>query len=207
MIGQIFEKLAKGQQLSAQERNDLVNWANRVNSAESFVSGTMTPGSENTTLESPIIRHPFWETSPLRVLHMYLSTDTSIPNNTWTPITFDFATGDTSIFNFKPGSLQKIVLHRLNICINGIVDWAVSTAFDRAVRIKIYDVNDVSLGTKELINGPASNSGGFGLKQNFHYIEDIKEFFPEVDYMVLEVFQNSGGALNIENIAASVSMA
>lgn len=204
MLSQIFEKLGSGEKLFQEELMELKQWGNRLEQAENTLMGMVQPGGQ-VKLNSPQISLPQWENSPSHSFHFYLTTtNTSITINTWTTITFESSSGSQEYFGFYNNDKSKIKLYKFSVRMSGIVNWATNTSGDRIVRVNVFDKDDASLGTKELSNIPTSNTAGFGLKQGFNYVEDVRALFPTAEYMTFQVYQNAVDPLDMEDFVGSV---
>lgn len=192
--------------LSRQERDDIVRQLNELGTREEKYKSWLQFAGPGARLSNPLVHDPNWRTSPLHVFTGLLPTDTSIPNNTYTFLTFDSGVGDVSVFDFYNGDKSKIRVDRaqINVHIDGGVNWdSNATGFREAV-LDVFNAADVSLASQILHKLPAApTNASIPISITFN----ILSFFPDAAYARLKVAQNSGGNLLMTNTILSFGVA
>jgi len=205
---ELLLKVARQETLTPLELEEFRQEAKSLNDVKTQVAawfkGTGTP-----TLYSPSIYNPDFRTSPLHTFMVSFTTDVAVTNNTWTPILFDSSRGATDVFDFYQNDLTKVRVDRsqFSFTVDGFVAWEPNTTGDRVIRLRFFNSSGTQLTSQEINNGPTSNSASFALKHSFSVTFDVKVDFPNIAYMIVEVYQNSGISLNLEGGLIGVKIA
>lgn len=125
----------------------------------------------------------------------------SVPNNTETPISYTRNTPSTSLTWDAGDALTtgKVSIHESDVSVKvigiiGMVEWANNGAGRRAVTTNLYDENDVFVAGVTLSSTPPTGVD----VDTLHYCGYVH--LPGTlgaAYLKMNVFQNSGGALNM----------
>lgn len=125
--------------------------------------------------------------------NVYNSANISIPNNSWTVLTFDSEQSDVSNMHSQVSNTNRITLPVAGFYLYGACVGFASNA--TGVRYSAIQVN----GSTILRNyGP-----NLGASYNVYQTLSSGYYFAANDYLTLLVYQNSGGALNSVATAGS----
>ena len=119
----------------------------------------------------------------------YNSAAISVPNNTLTDLTFNSEYWDTdTIHNTSSNTGRMTIVHGGTYMIVGQVEWAAAAGGRRQILIVLNGATTIAVAEND--NVPA---GAVNLQQTVATVYQLVAG----DYVTLRVFQNSGGALNV----------
>ena len=193
MIGNLLVKLSERRPLNPSEKEELRLWGNQSQLSNSYVAGLQNGG--NTYLTSPIIETPIWGGSPLGAYTFQVQTDTVIPNNTDTVVTFDTFLGYSNYFKVDPSDLSKIrvVKKGARFFVGGTCEWATNSTGIRNIKLFGFDNENNSIGFVGLNQVPATPVTAVTLLNAVFVVMEM----PELAYFKITVAQNSGADLTM----------
>lgn len=199
-IGDLLEKLAKGEKLSQSEIGDLRLFGNQTQNNNSFVTG-MQNGAVDINVKS-ITALKSAISNNLDSLSFNMQADLSVANNTATYLTFDEFYAKSNTFSI-PSTNDRLIPNALGrrFFLSGVSTWASNATGYRAIAIEGFDQNDVSLGSQPLHVMPSHASG-----DNTYPIAFLADFssLDVCAYYKIWVSQTSGGALTLKWVLLSV---
>lgn len=199
-IGDLLEKLAKGEKLSQDEVGDLRLFGNQAQNTNAFVAG-MQNGTVDINVKS-ITALKSSISNTLDSLTFNVQADATIANNTATYLTFDEFFAKSNTFSI-PDTNDRIVPNALGrrFFISGMATWAANATGYRAIAIEGFDVNDNSLGSAPLHVMPSHASG-----DNTYPISFLADFtsLDVCAYYKFWVSQTSGASLTLKWVLLSV---
>ena len=160
-----------------------------VPSLRTWVAGELA----TSTMLNSNIRNPgdFFLAPPW--VHLSDTADQSISNNTWTAATWNSAIVDNE--NMHPGSGGTVTVVRAGLyALHGISLFAANATGTRGLR---FTRNGSVLYSQSTYSSYGAGAAGQGSPETACNLSDPGTYCDTGDTLVMEVFQNSGGALNL----------
>ena len=194
MIGNSIARLARGEQLTLAEIEELRYELNAMQAVKNTVSSWI--GADG-SLSVPFLRaeQAEFQIMPLGLLYLGLQGAQSIPNDVATPVSFEVSRATSPYFNWESATPTRITWATPKcrpVLFLGMAEFAANSTGRRAVHINQYDASDTLLSGATLISIQPDTS-------LIATIPFASPFLMEAltSYIKATVQQTSGGALDL----------
>lgn len=199
--GQLLAKSLRGETLLESEIMQLERAMDNFDRSERYTLGLQN-GTEKLNVSEIQSKDAFFDKAPTHVFRVArINSAQSINNNTSTVVSFDYADDNNREFTRDGSKVYLLHPHRF-VAVMGIVSWANNANDSRYMELFWRNAAGGNEDTHVLMNLPPTAAGTGNFQASFCDVFDFKST-PNGKYFQFEVYQKTGGALNMERFRAT----